>query len=186
MARDASGRGHDAVYEDGIAFYLAGPALPGSSINRAPHLAGGCMRAELGLRGQYSIDMWFYNALPADTRAVTGRLFAAGSDCLSIGGTAQAQGRLLFSAGDQSIAGTVEIACRKWYHVVVIREPRKVAVYLNDAPDLSGEVAPLVPGRRVHVGGSEDGLANFEGKIDEVAVFDHPLLKRKQSDVSAR
>ena len=104
-ALDATGNGRDGQYEDGIAFALPGPESPGFSgpdaINRAPHFAGGRLKASpKGLGESYSVELWFWNGLPDDARAVTGPLISRGSDRLAIGGTEAAPGRLVFGDGD--------------------------------------------------------------------------------------
>ena len=60
------------------------------------------------------------------------------------------------------------MAVKTWYHVVLVRDGRKVAVYLN------GNTEPDGP-ERLFVGGRNDNFANFAGKIDEVAFYDRVL-----------
>ena len=109
-AMDATGLGHKALYEEGVAFYLEGPrsrGFSGESMNRAPHLAGGRIRAEMpGLGPVYSAELWFWSGFPADGKPVTGCLFSReegkdgdAGDHLAIGGTQAAPGRLIFSSG---------------------------------------------------------------------------------------
>jgi len=188
--------GHAGRYEPGVAVYLPGPALPGLAGkgrgSRAAHFAGGRLAAKLdGLGGTYSVELWFYNALPVTVRPVTGYLLSRGpdggkgapGDHLGIGGTheKQATGRLLFFNGDQAdnlVVGTAKVQLRTWTHLALVRQGRKVAVYLNGAPspDLVGELpAPQPTCPELFVGGRSDGFANFEGRIAEVAVFDRVL-----------
>lgn len=180
-AADATGHKNLASYEDGIAFYLDGPSsasFSGSQINRAPHLAGGRMKASPpGLRDRYSVEMWFYNGLPPDARAVTGHLFSIGTDRLSIGGTERAPGRLVFAGGNVRLEGTREIGLRTWNHVVFVRDGARVAVYLNGKhrPDITGTAAASGTQSGLLIGGTEDRSANFEGRIDEVAVYGRAL-----------
>ena len=98
-AADATGHGHQARFEGGIAFYLEGPPLDfsgGATINRAVHLAGGQLGLELPRLGMsYSVELWFWNGLPSTARPVTGTLMSRSSgDRLTIGGTRAAPGRL--------------------------------------------------------------------------------------------
>ena len=188
---------HPGTYEPGVAFFLDG--LPSTAFcgpeqrHRAAHFAGGRLRGsapELG--STYSLEMWFWNGLPADVRAVTGYLFSRGTDGvkgapgdhLGIGGTYEEgqTGKLFFYNGDvlkQSVVGKQDIALRTWNHVVLVREGEKVAVYLNGqaTPDLVGTAAPGYAGEAstVFIGGRSDNLFNFEGKIAEVALYDRPL-----------
>ena len=182
-ALDATGNGRDGQYEDGIAFALPGPESPAFSgpdaINRAPHLAGGRLKAPpKGLGESYSVELWFWNGLPDDARAVTGPLISRGGDRLAIGGTEAAPGRLVFGDGDRAAVGKTRIAWRTWNHVVLSRDGKSVAVYLNGQaePELRVEAERTPPGvETLWIGGREDGREGFEGKIDEVAVYDRAL-----------
>lgn len=207
-AHDASGNGHDATFEDGVALFLPGAsrtigfqppqpetpnAFSGDRINRAIHLAGGRVRAELPqLAKTYSVELWFWNGLTNSARPVTGYLFSRGTggdksaagDHLSIGGTHQPgqEGRLIFFNGNERntiLAGQTEVAWHQWHHLVLVRDGRRVAVYLdgNPTPEISGELdSTLTPGAKsLFLGGRCDNFANFEGKLDEVAVYDRAL-----------
>ena len=182
-ARDATGNGRDGEYEDGIAFALPGPESPAFSgpdaINRAPHLAGGRLKASPeGLGESYSVELWFWNGLPDDARAVTGPLISRGGDRLAIGGTEAAPGRLVFGDGDRTAVGKTRIAWRTWNHVVLSRDGKSVAVHLNGQaePELRASEAGNPPGvETLWIGGRQDGREGFEGKIDEVAVYDRAL-----------
>ncbi|HUT93800.1 MAG TPA: LamG-like jellyroll fold domain-containing protein [Thermoguttaceae bacterium] len=198
QAADVSGRASPGVYGPGVAFHLEGPQSPGfcgaGHVNRAAHFAGGRMKAELAeLGSQYSVELWFWNGMPVDARAVTGYLFSRGvdgakgapGDHLGIGGKHEetgAAGKLFFCNGDdlqQVLVGTTEIELRTWNHVVLVRDGHQVAVYLNGRtdPELAGQVAPGCPPdvTRLFLGGRNDNLFNFEGKIDEVALYNRPL-----------
>lgn len=206
-ASDASGQGRSAQYEDGIALYLPGasrtvgfqppaPKVPnafsGDQINRAPHFAGGRLRAMMPqLTDAYSVEFWFWNGLPTSLRAITGHLFSRGAEGvygapgehLSIGGTNTRPGRLVFAKGgsdlSQRLVGHTELALRTWYHVALVRDGQRVGLYLNGnpVPEIMGE---LEPGSRwetntIFLGGRSDNAANFEGKLDEVALYDRAL-----------
>lgn len=196
---------HNAVYEDGVALYLPGPGsgegrspnpkltfftfTAAGSINRAAHFAGGRVRASVRLPENYSAAMWIWNGLDPAARAVTGYFFSRGpeneedvpGDHLGIGGTAtpEAQGRLILFNGNRRnelLAGKTAIPLREWQHVALVREGNKARVYLNGQLEFSGELARTDnPGLATFIGGRTDNFCNFEGKIDEVAVFDYPL-----------
>ena len=196
-ALDCSPNGRHGRYEDGVAFYLAGPAGAGLTvkgrINRAAHFAGGRMAADLKALGETcTVELWFWNGMPSDVRPVTGYLFSRGRDKadgapgghLGIGGThmPRSRGRLIFfngNAADEVLVGKTEIKRHAWHHVVLVRRGKGVTVYLDGsaAPEIAGE-AKVMPGARVgqiFIGGRNDNFANFEGKIDEVAVYARAL-----------
>lgn len=194
-AQDATGTQNRGKYEDGVAFYMEGPALSGSpgakQVNRAPQFAGGRMGAIVkDLGPAYSLEMWFYNAMPVDARPVTGYVFSRGpegaegapGDHVAIGGTHSATGKLVFFNGNernQSIAGKTEVLPKTWNHIVLVRDGENVTVYLNGnaTPEISGEAevtyAPDV--KQVFIGGRNDNFSNFEGRIDEAAMYDRVL-----------
>ena len=82
---DRSGQFHDAVYENGVAFFLAGPRsedfCTAAEENRAVHFASGRLRARIpNLKDQYSVSLYFWNGMPNDAREVTGWMFSRSYD----------------------------------------------------------------------------------------------------------
>jgi hypothetical protein len=208
LAADASGRGPAARYEDGVALHLPGaqaaadgisavPERPstfsGPQINRAPHFAGGRVRAELPELGRtYSVSLWFWNGLPPDARPVNGHVFsrgrggsAAGGEHLSVSGSAAGggvSGRLMFAAGEGGTAplvGTTPLGFRRWHHVVLVRDGAVVRIHLDGRakPEIEARWEPASPAAAtsIFIGGRGDKRDGFEGRIDEVAVFDRAL-----------
>ncbi|MEO6809866.1 MAG: LamG-like jellyroll fold domain-containing protein, partial [Isosphaeraceae bacterium] len=185
-ANDETGQGHEANYRDGIAFALEGPQSPGFSgpgvVNRSAHLAGGWLSAKLPAPGaDYSVELWFWNGLPNDARDVTGNLVALGNFALGIGGKSGSQGRLFVSnaEADPVLTGKTELAPKTWHHVALVCAGKTVTVYLDGRtdPEIKGELdrEPSDADPEVFIGGRGDGAFSFEGKIDEVAVYDRSL-----------
>ena len=196
-ALDDSGGDNHGAYEGGVALYLPGPQSPGfgspGSVQRAAHFAGGRMKARVaGLGEAYSVELWFWNGLPNNARAVTGYLFSRGTDGakdaagdhLGIGGKDKsvAEGKLVFYNGNtlkEVLVGKTEIRPKTWNHVVLVRDGRKVTVYLNGkaAPEIAGAARAGCPAavKQVFVGGRNDNLFNFEGKICESALYGRAL-----------
>ena len=193
IAADASGHGRDATYERDVAYYLEGPksaAFCGNGVkNRAPHLVGARLRAgNEGLGDRYSISLWFWNGMPNDGRDTTGWLFSRGhdqslslfGDHVGIGGKSGNTGRLIFFSGPDEktvTAGKTEIPRWQWQHLVLVRDGNAARIHLNGRLELesSNVIDPYAPPGQLFFGGRSDGDSSFEGRIDEVAVFDRAL-----------
>ena len=192
-AADSSGNDHAGAYEDGVVFALDGPKYPATAGEgvRAAHFAGGRMQADVPNLGKtWSAELWFYNAMPANARAVTGYLFSRGSDGakgapgehLGIGGTEVAEGKLFFFNGNalnEVLSGNTDIPLRTWNHVALVRDGTKVTVYLNGnkTPEIQAEAKIGLPAGidRLFLGGRNDNLFNLEGRICDAAVYDRAL-----------
>jgi len=201
--RNETGSHSRGILEPGVALYLEGP--PGnqfstaSTINRCLHFAGGRLRLPSEKQTpatvqqppptKYSIEAWFWNGLPNNFRPVTGYLFSRGrdgvqdgpGDHLGIGGTHVAAGKLLLYGGEgtRALTGKTEISPQSWHQVVFTRDGRQVAVYLDGqaTPEITGELAVANAEKPVEMffGGRSDNFANWEGKLDELSVYDRPL-----------
>ena len=212
-AVDISGRNQAASFERGVARFLAGAdgrrgfqphqppapnAFSGPAINRSAHFAGGRMKTKLPLGDHYSVELWLWNGLPADARAVTGYFFSRGTDGdakaggehLGIGGAFRgADGNgpdssrklILFNGNerDQSLIGRTPLTFRAWHHVVLVREAGKVRVHLDGRaePEISGDFPHTLSAgaEDVFFGGRNDGQFGLEGKLDEIAVYERAL-----------
>ncbi len=173
---------------------------------RAYHFAGGRVKSQVKLGENYSVAFFLWNALPSDARPVTGYAFSRGKDGgalhgehLGIGGTYRtaelhsaptdeppSQGKLILfngNAKDQLLIGKTKLALKAWHHVVLVREGPKVRVHLDGkpVPDLEGELPVVVKGDDVFIGGRADNFANWEGKLDEFAIFDRALTPNEAS-----
>lgn len=196
-ASDASGHGHDAVYEREITYYLEGPCSKSfcgeGEVNRAPHFVGGRLRARLGdLGDHYSISMWLWNGMPNEGRDVSGWFFSrsrdqgldAHGDHLGIGGKSAHTGRLMFFHGDNAAAATAGktvIPRWQWQHVVLVREGQAVRVYLNGQLEIETKTATDFPAGldQCFFGGRSDNDSNWEGRLDEIAVFSRALSAKE-------
>jgi hypothetical protein len=167
-----------AWFQGGAAYYLDGPqnaglARPGRT-NHAVHLAGGWMEfRDLEADGAGSVELWFWSGMPNDVRAVTGCLVSCGAQRLEIGGTSGNAGRLVFVDGQRRAAGSTAIEPKRWNHLVVARTADRVVVYLNGRQEIAIESAASGP--RLRIGSCGQAESTFEGKIDEVAVYDRAL-----------
>lgn len=165
----------------------------GERANRAAHFADGRLVTELSQLGrEYSVSFWFWNGFPAGVRPVTGYIFSRGADGdsraigehLGIGGTVNdtRDGCLFFYTGNgvgEVVNGSTRLAYRDWHHVVVVRQDESLRVYLDGKPEIEADVIWTLPEteRSFFFGGRCDNFANFEGKLDEIAVFDKALTE---------
>lgn len=194
QALDAVSGKSQGRFETQIAYHMPGPqsqAFPGlEADNRAPHFVGQRLAARVpGLGSSYTVELWFYNCMPTDAREVTGYLFSRGpggseaaGDHLALGGQESGAGQLIFHTGADSrtsLAGTTKVPLRNWvpreswHHVALVRDGARVAVYLDGhaRPEISGQSAVPPATDEVFIAGRNDGRFNFDGRIDEVAVY---------------
>lgn len=196
-AVDASGNERHAVYEPGVLFFLEGPSLSLTSFqnrNRAPHFAGGRLRAMLPRQPQqFSVSLWIWNGMPVDARPVSGWFLSRGPDHgvaenslhAGISGSKGSPGRLILQSGNGSSAdsralGKTEIPRWTWSQITLVRSDRELRAYVNGnaEPDV---VLPLTnddkltPNAQWFFGGRSDQDSNWEGRLDEIAVFDRAL-----------
>ena len=186
------------TFELQVAYYMPSPqspAFPGlGADNRAPHFVGQRLAARVpGLGASYTVEMWFYNCMPTDAREVTGYLFSRGpakqsgaGEHLAVGGKQCGAGKLIFHAGSdpgKALTGTTNVPLRNWvpqeswHHVALVRDGSRVTVYLDGRaqPDISGQIAAPPTSDELFIAGRSDGQFNFEGRIDEVAVYHRTL-----------
>lgn len=210
-AIDSSEHHRDAIFESPVLFFLDGPhheqfCVRGEA-NRAVHLAGGRMSARIPKLGDnYTISLWFWNGMPNGSRPVLGWLMSRGEafDHASRGehlglvsvdqGKEQpASNRLQFmSAGANAkpLAGRTTLARCTWHHLVLVREANRVRVYVNgnDQPEIDAAIenSNMPLGESLFFGGRCDGDSTWEGRLDEIAVFDRVLTADERAKLSVK
>jgi len=192
-AVDATGQGRHGVYEPAVTYYLEGPLsaqfCTSDEVNRAPHFVGGRVHARLGeLTDRYSVSMWLWNGMPNGGRDVSGWLFSrdfnqrlgAYGDHLGIGGKSTHPGKLMFQHGadaSAAVVGKTEVPRWQWQHVVLVRDAGQVRVYLNGSLEIEARVPANFPAGfdECFFGGRSDNDSNWEGRLDEIAIFNRAL-----------
>ena len=191
-ANDSSGNNRDGIYEQQVTYYLPGPhskRFCKGETNRAGMFVGGRVNGRIRQLGdRYSISMWLWNGMPNDGREVSGWLFSRGrnhglaawSDHLGIGGKSGHTGKLIYFSGEDEktiISGKTVIPRWKWHHVVLVRDGKDVRVFLDGKLEIeTTSTVKFPPGfDRFFVGGRSDNKNNWEGRLDEVALFDRAL-----------
>lgn len=182
LAADETKNHRDAAYEAWVTYYLDGPhsaKFCEGEVNRAPHFVGGRLCADVaGLGENYTLSMWIWNGLPNDAREMNGWFYSRDhnhgtssfGEHLGIGGTSGHTGKLVF----QKVGGKTEIPRWTWQHVVLVRTADMARVYLNGSLEIECK-APRVGIPSVFFGGRSDNDSNWEGRMDEIAVFDRAL-----------
>jgi hypothetical protein len=187
LAKDEGASQRHATYEGGVAYYLDGPhsqSFCAGEVNRAPHFVNGRLASDLsGVGEAYTISMWIWNGMPNEGREMSGWFYSrdhnhgvsAYGEHLGVGGSAGHTGRLVFQASEAVLAGTTEIPRWTWQHVVLVREGAKVRLYLNGKLEIEGEAKATSAIPSCFFGGRSDHAADWEGRMDEIAVFDRAL-----------
>ncbi len=191
---DASGRTHEAELRGGFARYLFGASYPGlkpgkfpaagfHAVSHAAHLAGGRLLSGDRLDApSFTVELWFWNGLPTEARAVTAVLVDAGI-AVGIAGQGDHRGRLFVASRP---AGTLPVAfgefdmtpaTKVWHHLGVVVDGRVVSVYLNGRREIQTVLERAEKPGAIAIGG--EGGTSLEGKIDEVAVFDRALTGKE-------
>ena len=198
-AVDSSGHAHHARYQGAVAYYLPGPGAVdvsvGKSLNRSRVSCGGSTSVRAGkpagfLQYRALVLERFAGRSPAKYRCA----FMHRHDCVrSIkrpGGwhgwrTGYAWPPVLEGKGAAGsiLAGKTEVMHKTWHHVALVHTDNHVTVYVdgNSNPDIerSGAINPVKGPCRLSIGGGNNGEAGFEGKIDEVAIYDRALAGKE-------
>ena len=117
--------------------------------------------------------------MPIDSRPVLGWMFSRGRDhSLNAPGDhlgMDARGRLLFSDGEKTYHGKTAIKRWTWRQAAMVRKGEKAKIYIDGKLEVE---ATLKTGSIVEdffIGGRNDNQTNWEGRLDEVALFDRSL-----------
>jgi hypothetical protein len=145
--------------------------------------------------GDYTVELWLFNTRDlsqANSPAISGYVFsrpgtpsasnAQPGDHLGIGGIESSpRDKLFFYNGETLVAGRTPLAINTWHHVVLVRAGDDVKVYLNgDAnPEIQAAAAKNYNSAEITLGTRHDGYGPFQGRLDEVVVFDSPLAPEK-------
>ena len=177
-------------FEGGVVCHLPGVeggGFPKLHQSRSANFAGGRINSKFETDNNYSVSLWFRNGLRNDARPVTGYFLSRGEpenkdapgDHVGIGGLAGHSGKLIVFNGNKSndlLNGKQDLVKGRWYHLVFVRNQEKIKAYINGKEEISGDLEITYSGsNHFFIGGRNDGFANFQGRIDEVAFFDRPL-----------
>lgn len=183
---DHTANNNNAFLEDGIAHFLTGPEAfkVNDQENRSIHFNGGRLAAGFSnLKTDYTVSFWVWNGFPNGERDITGWIFSRGNKLSLEKGDhfgINKQGFLCFqksSKGSAKIVGKTEVKRWTWSHVSLVRKGETVSLYLNGKLEAKGSASTDFPTHfnQLYFGGRSDNKDFFEGRIDEVSVFDRAL-----------
>jgi hypothetical protein len=189
-ALDASPNGIDAIYEPRVLFYLPGPhdeSFAAGGINRSAHFAGDRLTARIpGLHGNdFAVSLWFWSGTAKGVMTETEWLVSRGDpfsapdagDHIGIREDAKGNRSLVHRDGGYEMPLPSSIERWKWHHFVIARSGNEIHLYLDGVragSQSNGALAGL-QSETFFFGGSCAGDGNFEGRLDEIAVFDRAL-----------
>jgi len=77
--------------------------------------------------------------------------------------------------------GKTEVPRWTWNHVACVRQGKQVRVYLNGLLEIDVVVSPNFPDRydQFFLGGRGDRDSNWEGRLDEVSIYDRALTEEE-------
>lgn len=189
-AVDSSPHGLDAIYGPRVLFYLPGPrheAFAKGGINRSAFLAGDGISARLaGIGADYSLSLWFWSGTAPGVMDGTEWIFsrrtnsAAHPEGDQIGLREDEAGlrQLVLQGADDAAAVLSGKAVERWtwHHLVVTRNGEKLSVLLDGTPlQIPGTIPAAKGSEQFIFGARSGGGGNFEGRLDEIAVFDRAL-----------
>ena len=185
---------HEGHYENGVVFYLEGPdskSFTKQQVNRCAHFAGGRLRTRLPKQGdKYTISLWFWNGMPDNSRPVLGWMFSRGrnhppngpGDHLGLG----AKGLLIFNDGSKTHRGKTPVKRWTWRQAAMVRKGEGIQVYLDGSLEIEAKTKASLLADDVFIGGRNDNDSNWEGRIDEVAIFERTLSPSEVKKLSPK
>ncbi|MDZ4288262.1 MAG: PVC-type heme-binding CxxCH protein [Prosthecobacter sp.] len=144
-------------------------------INRALHLAGGKVQAELGELGDhYSIALWFWlgEASGASERAGT-LVNGTGGESLGTRQDKEHHAQLVLGG----VSSKAPMRADDWHFAVLVRDGKDVRVHVDGGEKAEIEQALPVQGKSMRLIFGE----GLQGKLDEIAVFSRALTATEVS-----
>ncbi len=190
LAEDASGHDLQATFEPGVLPMLEGDEskafVEEGHVNRSVHFVGGRMVSNRPqLTGDFTIVFSAWNGMPVQGRDVAGWMFSRDLNLdttpngihLGLGGKDNEPGKLLLQVGQERSFGKSVLERWYWTRLAVIRKDSQLRVYRDGVLEIEA-VVPKVPASfapTLFFGGRSDNDSNWEGKLDEIAVFDRAV-----------
>lgn len=189
---DSSGNHRDGTIESGVLFFLDGPdgGWTAGEPNRCMHFAGGRIHEKVTDKpDQWTAIVSIWNGMPVEARETAGWFLSLDHNHsitpagihLGISGTAGEPGKLVLQQGiEKTSLGRSELKRWQWYRVAIVCDQENLSVYLEGAsePEIRvrrTDVERAAAIESLFIGGRSDSQSNWEGRLDEVAVFGRAL-----------
>jgi len=183
IASDITGNRNDAEYKSGVAFHLSGYRQSNEAIttSRAVHFTGGRVVVEVPKTSSFTIEFWLWNGAIKSPRGRDSFVAEFAGLHLRILGVTNVEEPVLTIVPGRM--GRAAVSPRKWHHVVVVGRPGNYQLWVNGVNHLDEKWEPnrseFAPKMKLVFGGSNDGLMDFGGKLDEIAYFNRALTSEE-------
>ena len=94
------------------------------------------------------------------------------------------KGRLLFNDGSKTYQGKTTVKRWTWRQAALTRQGEDLRVYLNGKLEIEAKAKVNALAEDIFIGGRNDNRSNWEGRIDEAAVFDRALTSAEIKKLS--
>ena len=76
----------------------------------------------------------------------------------------------------------------EWQHLAVVRSETSLRIFLNGAEELEAPVPskPTANFPQLFFGGRSDNQQNWEGRLDEIAIFDRALTEEEVQSLAGK
>jgi hypothetical protein len=194
-----------ATYQSGVTRGAEGPRAPAlsgfegdnkaagfSGIDKAPGDDRLTASLPMAAGGDYTLELWLYNTrdlAQPNSPSISGYFYsrpgspsaanAQPGDHLGIGGIESSpRDKLFFYNGQTLVSGRTTLSLGAWHHVALVRAGDDVKVYLDGEvanPEIQVTAAKNFNAAQIVLGTRADGFGPFQGRLDEVVIFDTPL-----------
>ena len=180
IAADATGNGNDASFRLGVAFHLPGyrhPTEKEKHASRAAHFAGGRVVAEVPATEAFTVEFWLWNGAIKSPRGRDSYVAEFAGLHLRIFEVTNVKEPVLTIVPGR--VGRAPVSPRIWHHVAVVGRAGNYQLWVNGVRHLDEQWElnhnGQSPKMKLVFGGSDDGLIDFAGKLDEIAFFNRAL-----------
>jgi hypothetical protein len=189
-------------------------AFATGGLNRSAHFAGDRLSARIpGLTGRnFTVSLWFWSGTAPGLMPDSEWLFSRGRNYDNTSFSSQDISKANLLGGDhvglkdvdghsrmvvlsnQSLgewpatkAESPRVERWKWYHLIFVRDGNTARIYLDGAlaDEFAGENSEANPDT-FYFGGSCAGNGYFQGRLDEIAVFDRALSREEVTKLSGQ